>query len=597
MPPKTKPAPRPAVAYSYQRFSSPAQAEGDSIRRQTELRDAWLGRSGAVLDTSVTLRDEGKSAFTGAHRENPDRHALAAFLRLVEQGRVPRGSYLIVESLDRLSREHIQPALMLFLSLLQSGVRIVQLIPVEQVFDQKSDAMQIMMAVMELSRGHSESAVKSQRLSAAWGEKRKRAAESKAVMSRACPAWITVRNGKYALIPEKAEVVRRIFRMAASGHGARAITKALAKDVDPISTRVRKRTGEPSGWNVSYVKLILTTRAAFGEYQPRAKGRPEGPPIAGYYPAAVTEREYHAVQALLTSRRKRDEQGKWRGVGGRPAKDGANVFSGLLFDARDGGPIHMHTHRWAIGRVYRSLTPYHSDHAGDSVSFPLHVFEAAVFKELREIDPRDILPDRGGAGDAVLALTGKLADIDARLAKVKTRMRGEDDLDTLIDLARELEGERKRVADELSAAEREAASPLSAAWGECQTLAGTLEAAPDREAARVRLRAALRRVVDSVWCLFRPGRGPRVAAVQFWFKGGHHRDYLILYRPEHVSHDSRRQAWWGVKSFAEAAVKGGLDLRDPKQAAVLAAELKAVDLTKVMGSTPRTTSPRRAKGP
>jgi hypothetical protein len=30
------------TAYSYLRFSSPEQAKGDSIRRQTQARDAWL---------------------------------------------------------------------------------------------------------------------------------------------------------------------------------------------------------------------------------------------------------------------------------------------------------------------------------------------------------------------------------------------------------------------------------------------------------------------------------------------------------------------------------------------------------------------------
>src|SRR5262245_32464664 len=107
---KTSP---PALAFSYQRFSSPEQGKGDSIRRQDELRDGWLKRNHARLDTSVTLRDKGVSGFTGKHRENPDRNALAAFLKLVKDGRVPRGSYLIVESLDRLSREHIRPALTL----------------------------------------------------------------------------------------------------------------------------------------------------------------------------------------------------------------------------------------------------------------------------------------------------------------------------------------------------------------------------------------------------------------------------------------------------------------------------------------------------
>src|SRR5687768_3108579 len=114
-----KPDPSP-IAFSYLRFSSPGQADGDSVRRQTDLRDNWLKRHpNARLDTSLTLADKGVSGFTGAHRKNPDRHALAAFLKLVEQGRVPRGSYLIVENLDRLSREDIQPALMLFLGLLQ----------------------------------------------------------------------------------------------------------------------------------------------------------------------------------------------------------------------------------------------------------------------------------------------------------------------------------------------------------------------------------------------------------------------------------------------------------------------------------------------
>src|SRR4051794_7179131 len=104
---RAKSVAQPALAYSYIRFSSPQQAEGDSLRRQHELRDAWLKRSGARLDTSLTLRDEGVSGFTGSHRTNPDRHALAAFLDLVKKGRIPQGSFLVVESLDRLSREHI----------------------------------------------------------------------------------------------------------------------------------------------------------------------------------------------------------------------------------------------------------------------------------------------------------------------------------------------------------------------------------------------------------------------------------------------------------------------------------------------------------
>ena len=144
------------VAYSYVRFSSPEQAKGDSLRRQTAAAAAWCEQHGIQLDTSTTLHDLGKSAYTGTHRTNPVRNALAGFLKLVEDGRVPRGSYLIIENLDRLSREHIQPALLLCLNLLQAGIRIVQLKPAEMVFDDKSDTLPVMMMMMELSRGHGE---------------------------------------------------------------------------------------------------------------------------------------------------------------------------------------------------------------------------------------------------------------------------------------------------------------------------------------------------------------------------------------------------------------------------------------------------------
>src|SRR5262249_34580475 len=164
--PRAKQVPSTPTAYSYQRFSNPEQAKGDSVRRQTELRDQWLKKTGAALDTSLNMRDEGVSAYTGAHRENPDRSALAGFLELVKRGRIPRGSYLIVESLDRLTREHIRPALTLLLNLIDAGIRVVQLLPVEAVYDDKVEPMSLLMAIMELSRGHSESRMNSQRVTA-----------------------------------------------------------------------------------------------------------------------------------------------------------------------------------------------------------------------------------------------------------------------------------------------------------------------------------------------------------------------------------------------------------------------------------------------
>src|SRR5262249_34435977 len=126
------------IAYSYIRFSTPDQLKGDSLRRQTQTTAEWCERNGVTLDTSLTLRDLGVSASRGAHRTG-DKHALAAFLKLANQGRIPRGSFLVIENLDRLSREDERTALRLWMDILDAGINIVQLQP-ETVFrHEKSD--------------------------------------------------------------------------------------------------------------------------------------------------------------------------------------------------------------------------------------------------------------------------------------------------------------------------------------------------------------------------------------------------------------------------------------------------------------------------
>jgi DNA invertase Pin-like site-specific DNA recombinase len=191
------PSARGVTAYSYIRFSSKEQAKGDSFRRQTEVRDDWLARTGAVLDTSLAMSDLGVSAFTGTHRNNPDRHALAAFLELVKRGHIARGSFLLVENLDRLSREHIRPALTLLLNLIEAGIRIVQLSPVETVYDENVEPMALMMAIMELSRGHAESRRKSEIIGKAWRGKKARARDGGEIVTKQVPSWLRVENGRF----------------------------------------------------------------------------------------------------------------------------------------------------------------------------------------------------------------------------------------------------------------------------------------------------------------------------------------------------------------------------------------------------------------
>jgi DNA invertase Pin-like site-specific DNA recombinase len=552
------PATTQPTAYSYVRFSDPSQLKGDSLRRQTEAAADWCLRHKAALDASLTLRDLGKSAFRGKHRENPDRHALAAFLRQVEQGRVPRGSYLVIENLDRLSREHIRPALGLLLDLIEAGVRVVQLRPVEQVFGEDVEPMQLMMAIMELTRGHNESAIKSERVGAAWSQRRKAVRGGEGILTRRLPAWVEERGGRLVAVPQRAAVVRRIFDLAGSGHGLYAIMRRLTDEGVPAFG--------PSGrWSVSYLDLILKDRRAVGELQPRGQGgKPDGEPIPGYFPRVVSD-EAWALARLGASERHR-----------RPGRRSAevNVFQGLLRDARTGASYTAGAESGKRAyRVLMSAAPRLGE--GRAFTFPLAVFEEALLKLLREIDPHEILNGDGGP-DETLALAGELAAVEGSIAAVVADLEAHGDSPALFARLRAKEARAAALKQQLAEARQKAAHPLSETWGELESLLDALAAAPDPAEARLRLRSALRRAVDSIWLLVVPRGRDRLCAAQVWFSGGEKcRDYIIMNRPTKANASARVEGGCRAKALAFA---GERDLRKREDAARAATALAGADV-------------------
>lgn len=560
------------IGYSYLRFSHPDQSKGDSLRRQTELRDAWLARNKVLLDTSLDMQDKGISGYTGEHRDNPDRHALAAFLALVKKDRIPKGSYLIVENLDRLSREDIIPALSLLLDLIQHGIRVVQLLPVETIFDAKCNPMHLMMAIMELSRGHSESAMKSERVGRAWQEKKRLAAEELQPLTERAPSWLRLVDGEWEVDRKAEKTIKRIYRLAITGYGIGSIVKKLNAEQIPV-------IGGGEHWAHSSVGKILNNRAVVGEYQPY-KGRAgkrqlDGNPIAGYYPAIISEDEWYAARAALASR---------RGKAGRLSSGPLNMFNGLLKDARDGGSMHL-MDKGAKGSG-KTLVPYNATRGIDGskmVSFPLATFEAAILSCLKEIKPREVVPEEEGQ-DKTLVLSGQLAEAESEIEKLKARLKVRYS-DAVAEVLEEREEEQQRLIAELQMERQKAASPLSEAWGECKTLVDALQQAPSLEEARVRLRSALRRIVESVGCLFVARGRERLAAVQIWFAGGKkHRDYLILHQPAIGGAVGSRPARWHVCSLADAIESKAMDFRKPEDAAKYEKLLAAVDLETLLAA-------------
>jgi len=288
-------------AYSYVRFSTAEQAAGDSRRRQTDLAADYVKRHGLTLDIELNMRDLGVSAFKGKNLE--ETAALGAFRRGIEDGMVEPGSVLLVESLDRISRQNQRKGLRILEEIVEAGVDVVTLNDGKRWNLEAINGFDFMLAFAVLFRAHEESSTKSKRNAAAQASKRERAKERGEIMTSQAPKWLKVtgaatkdagHNAKLSLIPDRVKILKRIFREFNAGAGCGKIARSLTADRVPTF-------GAAAEWNPKYVFKVLRWRAVLGEFDPCKAGEPQGV-IKGYFPRAVDTETFDQAQALIESR-------------------------------------------------------------------------------------------------------------------------------------------------------------------------------------------------------------------------------------------------------------------------------------------------------
>jgi DNA invertase Pin-like site-specific DNA recombinase len=313
-----------AKAFSYLRVSSTGQTRGDGLRRQVERSRKYAADHGLELDESSEFEDRGRSAFKGAHVSEGG--AFGAFLSRVEGGDIPRGSVLLVESLDRLSRQNVHIALGQLQSVIENGIVVVTLND-EREFYNLADIGQLMPSIMSMFLAHEESRKKQDRLSKAWSQKRKNAATVK--MTRVCPEWLqlTADRRSFTPVPDRVAVVRRIYEMSDAGLGVYRIVRILNQE--KIAAFRTQR------WAHSTVKKILGNQAVRGQLHLHrmvdGKRTPTGEIIEDYYPRIVDDALFYRVANGLAARRTNG--------GGRTGYKQANLFKGKLHCAKCGGKI------------------------------------------------------------------------------------------------------------------------------------------------------------------------------------------------------------------------------------------------------------------
>ena len=303
-----------STVYIYIRYSSSEQREGDSYERQIKKAKSYCERNGYDFLEQNIYFDGGVSGYTGANRT---KGKLGEFIAAVDSGEIAPDSLLLVENLDRFSREDGIVTLMTLASLREKKIRIAILDDNKEV---DLTSYNILQTLLPSIRSNDESARKSQLLSSAWAKKKTNALQS--IITKRVPLWLKVvgekENKKWERIPEREAVIKRIFKMSANGDGKILIARKLNKQ--QIAT-----FGKSKFWQSSYIGKILKNPACYGLYIPykgRAGSRKQdGPEVEGYYPAPITKDEFLATKTYIQDREKK---------GGRSTNTGKNLFSTLL---------------------------------------------------------------------------------------------------------------------------------------------------------------------------------------------------------------------------------------------------------------------------
>lgn len=335
-----------AKAYSYIRMSTKEQLHGDSLRRQLQRTAAYAREKG--LELVERYDDWGVSAYRG---KNASQGALARFLDAITDGRIQKGSYLLIESMDRLSRDKATAAFALLTEIINAGIIVVTLDDKQEYSQATLDQSHahLFIAIGAMIRSHEESRRKAGLLAETWQEKRRKLVDKGEILTSRIPSWLRVNKSKdkIEVIPDRAKLVREMFELSCSGFGTYSIAALFnTRGEEPWGKRKSTRMTAPQGeaqrgiWRESYIKKVLTNRAVLGEFQPnrmqldetnRRIRVPEGPLLRDYYPRVIDDVTFRESAAAMERRR--------TGGRGRKGRTYANILTGLLHCARCGSTM------------------------------------------------------------------------------------------------------------------------------------------------------------------------------------------------------------------------------------------------------------------
>lgn len=315
-----------AKAYAYIRWSTATQESGDSESRQLAELDRFEKNMGIPIVRRY--RDSGRSAFRG---DNSKRGEFRLLLDCISSGEIEPGDFIVVESIDRITRQRVLDGVQLLKDILISGVKLYTTTDQKtySVEDPREDLQTLLLISVIAQRAHEESDMKSKRLLSSWTKRRTDAASGKVIIKKgkSIPYGLRFESGKFVVNVDEQEEIKRLFELL--------LTHGLNTAIKIINIDSKKK------WNNGTVNKIIQNRTVIG-FMPthRVIHAPDGKSkkvqtgyIENYYPNIIEPSLFYMALNAMKDR-------KIKGHSGRRGEQDYNIFKHVIYCSECGGKLY-----------------------------------------------------------------------------------------------------------------------------------------------------------------------------------------------------------------------------------------------------------------
>ncbi|MEI8290045.1 MAG: recombinase family protein [Verrucomicrobiota bacterium] len=472
-----------ACVYSYARWSSDGQGDGDSSRRQDEGAKQWCARRG--LNLTGGEQDAGVSAWKGKNRTEGS--GLSRLLKIVKTG-----DFLLVEDNDRLSRQDWLTAMNFLAEIVGKGVTVVTLDNGNEIDAARfrRDPGCFLPAIMRAHLGNDENEKKSERIKASWQARKDKITKGQPANFN-LPHWLRwdKETDRPVIVEENAQIIRKMFEWSLAGLGCQTIARKLHSEGFQIV--VKGKRGQrvlsitaPTVWRTLRNKLVIGQ----GIYVQSS------PP--GVYPAVINEGTFYAVQQRLETNKHQTT---------RRVTSTASLFTGIAFCSKCGGTLCRYTQCRKSKRYYYlvcSETVHKHGRCG-MTGIRYDALEKSFIHLLLETDfVRNKLSEQQPAAPTLCdSLAGQLADAERQAGKLMSLIKSDPDPSPMVyQSMKSEEAKAKELREQLEVEQRrlkaEAPSLALENYDDfCRRFAGRMAQADFRQEIKTLLHGFVLRIV------------------------------------------------------------------------------------------------------